>query len=386
MTIFSHLPAAGASFFRRQSPTVSPFREDAVISSSAILLSSDFRDGKGGISRVARALDEIIGFSSVISYHGSSNEQDPRFRFCAGNRSHFILHALPAMHVSPPDLIVCDHADVSVVPALLMRPASRLVIFLHDEEAWGPLTRKRRIGLSRASRLLCNSEHTRQRFLDNHPEYASITRTCLLGGIPRGFGRANPDVKLDPWFEDPAPFALFVSRLWREHRYKGHLELIDAFARLRKNGGPRLRLAIIGSGNDAQTVEDRIRSLGLSPDVRLFSGVEDDLLHEFYKRALVFVLPSVREGFGLVFLEAMSCGTPCIAVRNQPAEEIIEHGVSGIILPNNSPEAIALALDPIRKDPTSMRPLAEAAKLRYETHFTQSAFRARLKIALEGLA
>lgn len=353
--------------------------------SRSILLSADFRDGKGGISRVARTLDDVVKFSSVLSYDGESSERDPRIRYCGGSRALFVARAVPRLHGSPPDLIFCDHADISVIPALLKHKKSRLVVFLHDEEAWGPLTRKRRIGLSKASLLLCNSEYTRRRFLQSHPEFEKITRSCLLGGVPREFGKAKHSDRLDPWLLDPRPFGLFVSRLWREHRYKGHLELMDAFARLQRCEGPRLRLAIIGSGNDTPTVEERIKSLGLDENVRLFSGVDDALLHEFYKKALFLILPSVREGFGLVFLEAMSCGTPCIAVRDQPAEEIIEDGISGFLLANNSPETIAAMLAPIQRDPEKIRDLAGGAKRRYETHFTQEAFRSRFEKAVEGL-
>ena len=353
--------------------------------SQSILLSADFRDGKGGISRVARTLDEVVGFSSVLSYDGESSAGDRRVRFCGGNRARFVAHALPRLHLRVPDLIFCDHADVSVVPALLKHKKSRLVIFLHDEEAWGPLTRKRQIGLSKASLLLCNSEYTRRRFLKSHPEFEAITRSCLLGGVPHAFGKVQHTGPLDPWLLDPRPFALFVSRLWREHRYKGHLELIDAFARLQSVEGPRLRLAIVGSGNDVPTIQERIKARGLGDEVRLFTGVGDALLHEFYKKALFFILPSIREGFGLVFLEALSCGKPCIAIRDQPAEEIIEQGVSGYLLDDNWPETIASALAPIQRDPEKMRVMGEGARLRYETHFTREAFRFRFERALEGL-
>ncbi|HRI62959.1 MAG TPA: glycosyltransferase [Polyangium sp.] len=353
--------------------------------SKSILLSADFRDGKGGISRVARTLDEVVGFSSVISYDGETSERDVRIKFCGGNRALFVARALPRLHLGPPDLIFCDHADVSVVPALLAHKKSRLIIFLHDEEAWGPFTRKRKIGLSRASLLLCNSEYTRRRFLARHPEFEAITRSCLLGGVPKAFGSVKHSGPLDPWLLDPRPFALFVSRLWREHRYKGHLELIEAFARLRDVAGPRLRLAIVGSGNDVPTIEERIKAHGLGDHVRVFTGVDDGLLQEFYKKSLFFILPSVREGFGLVFLEAMSCGKPCVAIRNQPAEEIIEQGISGYLLDDNSAETIAAALAPIQRDPEKMRLMADGAKLRYDTHFTREAFRSRFERALEGL-
>jgi phosphatidylinositol alpha-1,6-mannosyltransferase len=96
-----------------------------------------------------------------------------------------------------------------------------------------------------------------------------------------------------------------------DERYKGHDQILDAWPVVRSRI-PDARLVIVGDGDDAPRLRAKAASLGLAASV-LFTGfVTEAQLAALYQKASVFAMPSREEGFGLVYLEAMARGVPCI--------------------------------------------------------------------------
>jgi glycosyltransferase involved in cell wall biosynthesis len=116
---------------------------------------------------------------------------------------------------------------------------------------------------------------------------------------------------------------LFVGRLIRE---KNIDELIESLE------GTEFKLCIIGEGPEEERLFSLARGLGLSKQVEFLGSVEYEEVIARMKSARVFVLPSAREGFGIVLLEAMACGLPVIAVdaEKSAAAEIV-NGTNGIL-------------------------------------------------------
>ena len=120
---------------------------------------------------------------------------------------------------------------------------------------------------------------------------------------------------------------------------KGHSTALDAFATALR-GAPSARLLIAGEGElrdelerrtATEGLEDRVSFLGFVSDMRAFMGSCDVLMFP--------TLPSLGEGFGLAALEAMATGRPVIASRLGPLPEIIEDGISGVLVtPGDSGE------------------------------------------------
>ncbi|MBY6140861.1 glycosyltransferase [Leisingera daeponensis] len=130
---------------------------------------------------------------------------------------------------------------------------------------------------------------------------------------------------------------------------KGHDVLIRAFAQVRQ-AWPGTRLLIYGTGPQRSALEALARSLGLSDHVRLM-GYSPDLLREF-ARAELAVLPSLREGFGNVAVEALAAGTPLIASRCPGPEAILQGGKLGVLVPPGDANALAGAiLEALRSPP-----------------------------------
>jgi glycosyltransferase involved in cell wall biosynthesis len=109
---------------------------------------------------------------------------------------------------------------------------------------------------------------------------------------------------------------------------------------------PALRCEIFGDGPETEATGARIRELGLGEAVRLRGRVQADEVIRSIAAASCLLHPSLREGYGLVIVEAASVGTPSIVVRGpeNAASELIEDGVNGFVAESARPEALADAL------------------------------------------
>lgn len=117
-----------------------------------------------------------------------------------------------------------------------------------------------------------------------------------------------------------------------------HVEdVVSSFAYIRKE--MRSKLLLVGDGPEMNNIIKQVQSLGLKEDV-LFLGKQDNV-SELYAISDLKLLLSEKESFGLVLLEAMACGVPCIGTDIGGIPEVISHGENGFIAPLHDVEAVA---------------------------------------------
>ena len=147
----------------------------------------------------------------------------------------------------------------------------------------------------------------------------------------------------------PEPLLLYVGRL---DPIKGLETLLQAMTRL--DGAARL--LIIGGDQDepetgrASRWRERVAGLGLAGRVRLLGAQPQRRLRLFYAAAEATVMPSYYESFGMVALEAMACGCPVVASRVGGLTTTIKDGVTGQLVPEGDPAALAEALGELLGD------------------------------------
>lgn len=123
---------------------------------------------------------------------------------------------------------------------------------------------------------------------------------------------------------DYKPFILFVGTIQPRKNIE---RLIEAFERVRDRNEKYtdLKLVIVGAkGWMSEGIYSKAKKSKYSTDIVFTGGVKNDHLHKLYQNALMFVLPSLYEGFGLPVLEAMSFGLPCIVSDNSSLSEIVD--------------------------------------------------------------
>jgi len=157
-----------------------------------------------------------------------------------------------------------------------------------------------------------------------------------------------------------APTVLAVARMYPRKRLQ---DLLHAAALLRERI-PAVRVRIVGEGPESARLRGLHGSLGLGQTVTFLGDVPRQALAVEYVRADCFCLPTVQEGFGLVFAEAMAAGLAVVACRVAAVPEIVEDRRTGLLVNRESPEELAMALETLLTNDGLRADLGAAAAAR----------------------
>ena len=260
------------------------------------------------------------------------------------------------------------------LPASVRAP---YLITLHGLEVWRRLGWDRRRALAGAAVRFAVSRTTLERARPFCPGIA-VDSTPV---VPLALEERTPQGAVDaPLLQRLGRgFLLIVGRMASGERYKGHDQVLEALAHL-----PDARLVVTGDGDDRPRLAARAADLGLAHRVVFTGFVSEATLAELYRRCAVFVMPSLGEGFGLVYLEAMRAGKPCVAARGSAAEEVLADGETGLLVRQDEME-LARALRTLLASPEAARRMGEAGHRRWRAVFGADRFQARLMPLLDLL-
>jgi glycosyltransferase involved in cell wall biosynthesis len=294
----------------------------------------DLFRAEGGIARIMRlylrAMSELAAEGDRIDYVALLDEGDTRAQAqrllgarlgtivnAGGNRFRFFLAAFRLAWGA--DQVICGHIFHLIIArmAALFRPSLRCYLVAHGIDVWRPYRLHEAFALRGVHRVFCISDFTRRQML----RFAPALPPHKLIVVPNTF---DPEFAPSPanGTMPGAPVVLVVSRLTYNDRYKGVDLVIEALPRVRRDF-PDIRLRIVGTGDDVPRLAALVERLGLRDAVSLVGAVDDATLRREYAACTLFALPSRKEGFGLVFLEAMAYGKPCIAARAGGAPEVV---------------------------------------------------------------
>ncbi|AKU91048.1 glycosyltransferase family 4 protein [Vulgatibacter incomptus] len=171
---------------------------------------------------------------------------------------------------------------------------------------------------------------------------------------------------------DDGETILFVGTRWE---IKGGPVLLRAFERIRRRR-PRARLLVVGPTGPL-ALPDGATHLGYLPAERLPS---------LFSESTVFVLPTLREAFGIAFLDAMACGLPCIGARVEAVPEIVENERTGLLVPPGDDAALASAIERLLDDRALALELGNRGRAKVERSYRWSQVGERLEALLADAA
>lgn len=331
-------------------------------------------EGHGGIQRfnrrVADALIQLEVPTETLMLDDPSGAGGSRLRFAAS----VLRRARQA------DLLLLGH--VNLLPLALayrlMRPRGRVILFAHGIEIWGdPAYRRARSWERWALRhavdvIAIVSRYSRERMMA-----AFRLDEARFTMFPNAV-----DLLPDMVGNQGAPMILSVARLGAGEREKHIDKIVRAMPRVLREL-PDARLMVIGRGPLREELEALAADLGVSDRVVFPGAVEESVLEAAYREARVFALPSVKEGFGIVFLEAWAHGLPVIGAPSGGAGELIVHGVDGLTVDPHDEADVARALVTLLGDEESAARMGGAGRAKVERQYSAAAFVANLRRLIE---
>jgi glycosyltransferase involved in cell wall biosynthesis len=154
--------------------------------------------------------------------------------------------------------------------------------------------------------------------------------------------------------------ALILLNLGREQPQKGQRFLIEAMSRIVESV-PEAVLLIAGSpGLHSQVLRQNVADRGLRATVRFLGRRED--IPQLFGASDLFVFPSLYEGLGVSLLEAMAAGLAVITTDRPPMSEVVDNGLTGVLVPPGDPTALAEAVLALAGDPSARQRMGEAAR------------------------
>jgi len=356
-----------------------------------LLLVSNLQGAFGGIPSFNRAL--IKALVPLAQRHGSTltilalmdppADGGPRpfpegvtYKAFGADRVRFALSAI--LESCRANTLIVGHVNFS--PLALLNRASRSFLVVYGMDAWRRFGTVWRMSFRCFDRILSISAFTRD----------SMVR---LNGLDPGRFSLLPSV-LDPLHEGdeghltreeldlpPGPMLLSVARLDRRERYKGITDVIASLPKILE-GWPRAFYVIVGDGDDRAGLEALAVMMGVAKHVRFVGSVPDERLTSYYRAADVFVLPSGREGFGIVFLEAMYQERPCVGGSAGGTPEVITEGATGFLVAPGDRHALATRIGELLGDGDLCRQMGRIGRRLVEDRYRLRNMSERLETIL----
>lgn len=272
-----------------------------------------------------------------------------------------------------PDLVFVWHLHLLRLRPLIRPLRARTVLFLHGVESWRVFDWLGRRSLAQVDEFLCNSQFTWRRFTELNPLFRDRPHNV----VPLGLGEPAPE---EP-SPDPEPTVVMVSRLARGENYKGHRELISAWP-LIVRVEPRARLWIVGDGDLRPQLESLARTVQGGNGIRFWGRVSERRKQELIGRARCLALPSRGEGFGLVYLEAMRLGRPCLVSDKDAGREVVNPPEAGLMANPDDAGGLAEAVCRLIAEGPEWNRWSIQSRRRFAARYTASQFQQRLAEAL----
>ncbi len=210
-----------------------------------------------------------------------------------------------------------------------------------------------------AAFVICISDFTRSQLMRQvGPEHWPKLRVEHCGIDPEAFVPSDAD----------APRSTSVLCVGRLDAEKGHLVLLDALAELRHRE-VEVTAVFVGTGPFRTAVEARISERGLGDTVRLAGAIGQDEIAGYYRDAQLFCLPTFIEGLPVVLMEAMGSGVPVVTTPVNGIPELVEDGVTGVLVPPGRSDLLADAIERLLDAPELRASLAKAGRERVLAEF-----------------
>ena len=315
----------------------------------------------GGIEKFNRSFLKALADISVdgvmdvlaISSHDITADKKyiaaTKFNGFAGNKVGFLLSTV--YHAFRYNTIIIGHINLALVGCIikLLRPSVQLIVITHGIEVFEPLTGFKKQLLHRAGIILSVSNYTKSQLINFNQEIDPNKIKIFPNTIDPYFTVPSifekPDYLLQRYHLNNAEIVLTIARLASSEQYKGYDTVIKAWQEV-LHQRPSLQYLIFGKADtcEKEKVEGLIDEYGFTNSVHLMGYIKEEELTDHYLLADVFVIPSKKEGFGIVFIEAMACGKKVVAGNQDGSVDALLNGELGTLVNPDDLQALSAAI------------------------------------------
>jgi glycosyltransferase involved in cell wall biosynthesis len=263
-----------------------------------------------------------------------------------------LVSHVPGPSFQAPGTYICSIKGI--VAEELQHERGRIRVLFHL------LARLEGANARRADRVITTSEYCRRKIVEHYD-----VPDARVGIVPEGIDVGN-------WGSETTPHAprftsVSILCVARQYPRKHIRDLLQAFALIRERV-PSARLRVVGDGPEHAKLRTLAQQLDITPKVTFLGSIGDDEVKREYAQCDIFCLPSVQEGFGIVFLEAMAAGKPVVSTTAAAIPEVVQHGRTGILVPPGDVRSLAGALFVLLTDDERRERYGAAGRQRVEMY------------------
>jgi phosphatidylinositol alpha-1,6-mannosyltransferase len=310
----------------------------------------------------------------VLSLCDRTHDMDNRyvsidsFKGFGYNKFTFCIAAF--IHGRLADTIILSHVNLLPVASCIKSicPGTRIILVAHGKEVWSGLSRWKKRFLQQRVEIWAVSTFTQQTLIEKHQiqnEKIQVLNNCLdpYFDVPQNFQK--PRYLLNRFNLCQDDLVMFsISRLNIYEKDKGYDLVLDLMPDLVKLY-PTLKYIIAGRADEKENarISKRIKESHLSKNIQLIGYVPDAHLSDHHLLSDLFIMPSHKEGFGLVFIEALACGSRVIAGNIDGSVDALLNGRLGTLVNPTSKTAIFNAIITLLKQPRNQNEAYERQEL-----------------------
>lgn len=315
----------------------------------------------GGIERFnkcfLKALNDMDENGLTESFASSAYDNDAdvkyfpqkKYRGFNANKSMFVAKSILAARRY--DIIFLGHINMSVIGVMIKKlfPAKKVILITHGIDVWRPLGGMKKTILQKANYIFSVSNFTKSKLIELHdvqegrvvvfpntidPFFAIPGTVAGIDSLDGRYGLGKTD------------FVIYtLTRLSSTELFKGYDKVIEALGQLRKERSD-FRYVIAGKYDEKekQRIDALITQHQLNGKVILAGYIDEKELIDHYMMADLYVMPSKKEGFGIVFIEALVCGLPVVAGNADGSVDALLNGELGTLVNPDSTTEIKNAI------------------------------------------
>ena len=342
----------------------------------------------GGIEKVCRVAGKALyefctryqQEVSIYSLHdhqsqAANNNYFPAYNFSAFSaaKASFVLKSIKQGIFS--GVVLISHINL-LFPAWCIKklsPKTKIILFAHGIEIWDHLPARKKLMLGCVDKFICVSRFTHQKLQQVQEvvnDKISVINNCLDPFLPFAHQVVPSTEQYRKFKIQPGDKVIVtLTRIATTEQYKGYDDILKAMAKLKNKN---IKYVLAGKYDQAEyhKVQSLAQSLGLSERIYMPGFIEDEDIGPLFSMATVYAMPSSKEGFGIVFIEAMYYGLPAIGGNADGSVDALLDGQLGTLVTPGNIDELTNALEKILSSASDYRPDDELLlnNFSYETY------------------